>query len=824
MGRLLATLGTLLILLLGAAFLAPAFVDWNTYRPDIEQAASAMLGRKISIIGDIDIALLPEPHFHATKIAAEGGIHDAAQISAEAVDLSLSLQALLAGRVEANRLKLLQPVLILDLSKPLQGGGSRRAEAGVLSVASGVKDLEIEGGRISVFPGAGEPEALTLTGVDGTLVAPSPGSAYRFNGRISQKDRRLDVKFLAAPAPGNGIRLTGSAVDLPSKMVFQADGVVTAADAPSFEGAIALTAPQAAALAGAPFEVQVKAGAKITPASMVLTDLALTLDPENRPQIFAGSANVNLAAETAYIMLRARSLDADTLLSGGTGLGIPPTAPAAWGNFQTVADRLLWLYPDFGLHLSLAADQLQLRGELIEGVAVEGTRTAEKWVFDEAKAKLPGESAIKLAGALTKASGKTRLTADASLEGKNLGRLNRWIAPAAANARGAPARAFAVKGALAVSEDVTAFKGVTGNIDGTPFTASLQLDKAPIRRLQVSLAGDSFDLSGLQNAQSSTDALSAESVKAVWQAALAQLAPILGDDPKNFETADIDVSAGNIKTSFIEATNVAVQLKFNQDLLTVSKLSAETADGLALRGEGVVPLRGAGQGRFDGRVDARSAQAVLQLAALAGYDADSLGGRRAQDFAPAALSINYGTEAQAGSATAQLNGTLGTARLDGRAQLKGSLAEWRTGLSSAQLSVSAPDGNKLVALLFPKVGLAPGASLSPGNITIRLSGGGERFETSGSIKAAVLQAQADGVAELKAKTFAFNGSVSAASQTPEQFFPPALLALLGGEPKANLRIETNLAWGPGHIDAAKLKAELPKNSSPVVWPSTRQIV
>src|SRR5271157_4586122 len=64
LGRLLVTLATFLVLLLAAASVAPALMDWKAYRPDIEQAASALLGRKISIIGEIDIALLPEPHLH----------------------------------------------------------------------------------------------------------------------------------------------------------------------------------------------------------------------------------------------------------------------------------------------------------------------------------------------------------------------------------------------------------------------------------------------------------------------------------------------------------------------------------------------------------------------------------------------------------------------------------------------------------------------------------------------------------------------------------------------------------------------------------------
>ena len=152
-----------------------------------------------------------------------------------------------------------------------------------------------------------------------------------------------------------------------------------------------------------------------------------------------------------------------------------------------------------------------------------------------------------------------------ALEGKNLGRLNRWIAPAAANARSGSARVFAAGGLLTLSDDVTAFTDVKGDVDGTPFTASLRLDKTPARKLKVSLAGDSFDLTSLESGQTGADALSSESVKAAWQAGLAQLTPVLGDDPANFDTADIDVSAKNLRTSVIEAKNVAVQLKFNQD-------------------------------------------------------------------------------------------------------------------------------------------------------------------------------------------------------------------------------------------------------------------
>jgi len=120
------------------------------------------------------------------------------------------------------------------------------------------------------------------------------------------------------------------------------------------------------------------------------------------------------------------------------------------------------------------------------------------------------------------------------------------------------------------------------------------------------------------------------------------------------------------------------------------------------------------------------------------------------------------------------------------------------------------DGNKLVALLSSKAAAAMGISPYPGTITIRASGTADRFDTSTTVKAASLQAQIDGAAELK-KTFSFSGKAQASTLAPEQFLPPAVVALLGGERQTSLKVEANIAFVSGHLDASKLKAESPKN-------------
>ncbi len=812
MGRFLATLATLLILVLCAAFVLPAITDWNDYRSEIEEGASAILGRKINIAGDISVELLPEPHLHAVKIAADDGHSDGAAMTAEAIDLFLSLKALLSGRLETSKLKLVRPVLALDFSKPIRSLESP-PEAGLFAVAPTIDNVEIEDGRVSVFAkDESVAEALALSKISGKVSALSQGN-YRFVGHLLQKGRETDVKIQASSASAAGVKLSGSALDLASKSVFQADGMLNAAENPVFNGSLAIMAPRPTAGGGLPFDVQLKSSARIDFTGIVLTDLVLTLDPQNRAQVFAGSADIVFAKQFANISLQTRALDADALFASMEERGERPAPPNGGGgsSLPASADHYLWLYPSFAVRMSFSSDQFRLKGETVQGIKIVGTRTSQRWTFEEALATLPGETAFKAGGTLTRKNGTSTISGTVALTGKNLGRFGRWIAPSAHEPARLAAKAFNLQGSLTLSDTITAFEAVTGSIDGTPFTASLHVDKAPVRKLQLSLSSESFDLTGVEDGQPGATASSAESVNAAWQSTLSQITAVFGEDPRQFASADIALSARSIKTSFAEIKNLDMRAKYDEDLLTVSKLTAETAAGLSLRGEGAVPFRGSGSGRFDGRIEARSPQAILQLAAVAGNGDDVLLGRRAEDLAPAVLTINYSSDPQTGSSTAQLGGNLGPARMEGRAELKGTLTDWRSGILSGQISVSAADGNKLLAQLFPRTVLSPGASLSPGTMTLRVNGSSQRLEMSGAVKAGPVQVQLDGDAEIKAQGFGFNGKVSASSQTPEQFVPPAVLALLGGEPKVNLRIDTTLAYTPGRFGLTDLKAESPTN-------------
>ena len=117
MKKLLISLAVLLLLLVGAALVAPGFVDWNHYKADIAAEAEKVTGRRLAIDGDLSFAVLPAPVLQARDVRLaniEGG-SEPEMLTLESLDIRVSLLPLLGGRLQVNSVSLVSPRILLEV-------------------------------------------------------------------------------------------------------------------------------------------------------------------------------------------------------------------------------------------------------------------------------------------------------------------------------------------------------------------------------------------------------------------------------------------------------------------------------------------------------------------------------------------------------------------------------------------------------------------------------------------------------------------------------------------------------------------------------------
>lgn len=116
MKKLLIALAVFLVVLLGAALVAPGFVDWNQYKAEITAEAEKATGRRLTVAGDVGLAVLPAPVLKASKVSlanVEGG-SEPEMLTLETLEIRVSLLPLLGGHLQVTSVSLVEPRILLE--------------------------------------------------------------------------------------------------------------------------------------------------------------------------------------------------------------------------------------------------------------------------------------------------------------------------------------------------------------------------------------------------------------------------------------------------------------------------------------------------------------------------------------------------------------------------------------------------------------------------------------------------------------------------------------------------------------------------------------
>jgi len=166
MKKLLIALGVLVVVVIAAALVIPAFIPVDVYKREIIAGIEGATGRKAKIEGDFKLSILPRVEFVAGKVSLGNakGAKAPDMISLERLTVRVGVFPLLSGNIEVDALVAEKPVINLEMDQQgrpnWQFGPAGEAPAaakpgapapGGAPVLAGLKlgDVRLVDGRIS---------------------------------------------------------------------------------------------------------------------------------------------------------------------------------------------------------------------------------------------------------------------------------------------------------------------------------------------------------------------------------------------------------------------------------------------------------------------------------------------------------------------------------------------------------------------------------------------------------------------------------------------------------------------------------------------------
>ena len=748
MNNLLIAIAVFIITVLGALFAVPHFIDWNSYRSNFEEEARSIVGREVQVDGDMKLYLLPTPYFRVEKvrIADTSTALTEPFFKTESLSIKLFIAPLLRGVVEVNEIEFQRPVLRVTQDSKGAWNWQSFAQAlrstGYVPANVALASLRVVDGVLALH-GADGAERTRLDGVNGELSAPALDGPYRFRGTFKSGGATREVRISTAlPEPdgkvplrlslhlldtGASYVLDGRAVDLMGKARVEGDLVARlpiAGAPPAGTQRTRASADEEPKIDQGDAPLEAKAKIKADAAGAAFSDLILTFELGDRPQILTGTARAAWRAPVTIDMnLSSRWLDLDRLAGAAEGAGpaASVTKLAAW-----VRDLLPG---DVRARLGISIEQANLAGEAIGPLRLALARSANRLEIAELSTTLPGGTRVELKGDISGAGEAMAYGGGIGLKGASTGRFLAW-ATGGRLAVGADADGpFDLRANIAIDPaGSVAVRDFAGTLAGTALKGSGGYRWRDRPELTVALEGPKLDARNLLPADMSLIDLYGLLAPAPTDKSSGGRASEVGKAASHLLQADLDLrlKAGHLVTAARTYRDFSATVVTKDNSLKQLNLRLAGDDGYSLDLEGRVDnLAGPAKGSVRGHLVAQTSDSIAALAALLGIPpAFRPGDSRQQAIAPLRLAgaLSLGSRTQT-SADLVLDGEANGAPVKVNARFDGGAGGWRSGRADVTASVEAGDAGRIGAMLLPgSASPAPAGGAKPGRILVRAAG------------------------------------------------------------------------------------------------------
>lgn len=675
LNRIYIVVGLIAILGLAAAFIAPRFIQWGDYRDRMEVLAEGVFGSEVTIEGDIDFALLPEPRLSFSDVVV--GPVDQPVATVGAIEARFALMDFLRDRYNLSALVLKEPKLEFALDE----NGLLVSGIDLSGAGEGValEQARIEGGDISLVDRRSG-DRVALTELNGDLRLGSFAGPFQFQGTANHNGAAYSLRLNSGVVDETGVsRVSAFIADALGTASLTLDGQMNTGLAPKFDGTMVLRQSPPAGERAEQIRGDLLLESKVTASTdrVVLNGYTLLPD-ENRAGVrLTGAASIQLGARNSF----------EAVVSGGV-FNLPPRdadEDASQMPYELV--RLLGELPappippipgEVGLDLA----EIGLRGAALRNVRIDATTDGTLWTLTRAEAELPGNTKVTLSGAARNDDGALGFNGTLDIATTRLDALSQLWRRASENSPlfNVPAQ---LSGQVVLAGDALGFSHGLLTLNQKVHALELRLGFGDEPRLD--LVGRFDDLAPGDSA------------------ILAAMFPDPGTDRTfgvSFPEGSFSLTSQTIRLFGLEAADMQAVGSWSGSGLTFTRLVSSDWGGLDINAKGQLAGTLADpQLTGSGHVEATTASAPA-LAVVYDYLKVPAGWRRTlAQSTPASLDFELAAGDEAGAQRFTLRGEAATARVDLSVDMAGGVAGLATEPLQVIGSMEASDGAGLMRQL-----------------------------------------------------------------------------------------------------------------------------
>jgi uncharacterized protein involved in outer membrane biogenesis len=684
----LLSAGIAIILVLVTALVGPFFVDWGSYRTELEATVGRLTGLEVRVSGPIDVRILPTPTLTLQQIEL-GRPGAPAKTRARALRIEFALGDLMRGTLRA-------PIMVLqgpDVTLSLDPAGRLAWSAPTIGLdpdAVSIEQLEIEDGH-ATFADAASGSRLSLDKLEFSGQVRSLLGPVKGEGSFAIGGQHFPFRLSASRPTDDGsvkVRLNLDPIDDPRTI--DVDGSVwVERGLPRFEGTLQVARPVGRGPDGTVDSWRASTHVRANGAAAALEQVEFQFGPDERAIRLKGEARLTLGAKPELAAtLAAAQVDLDRILALPEPLGRRPlVAIRALAESFVRAQHL-----PVAVRLGISAETVTLAGAMLQRVGGELRSDGDGWNIENFALRAPGLTQVAFSGRLKPTAGGVIFDGATKIESADARAWIGWLADRG-NGTGAASGPLRLTSDVALSGDKISFDRLQAELD------RMKLEG------HVDYAWAAGDHPAKLNAALHAPELDLDRAQSLLLASFGEMRP---EWPRE---GALTLDIGRAVIAGVEAKDVAVKMRRDAGGLDIERLAVGDIGGAKLAVGGRIDTHEAvPRGILNLDLDARGLDGMAAVVGKFSSPAAERMRRVASRAVPVRLhgSLALDRDAAAGGATLaklKLQGSAGMLRLDLQGDAGGSAVSsidvTRLGGTKVHLTalLDASDGGALVDLL-----------------------------------------------------------------------------------------------------------------------------